>query len=173
MNNNYIFESERLGFRLWAEDDFTPFALLGRDIEGMRFFSRTYNDDESANKMYEHIAFLEDYGYGFWAVEYKETQEFIGTIGFNHPSIHAFFTPCLQIGWCLNKNFWNQGLATEGALSSIEYLKAHHNIKEIYSYTTIENIPSLKIMQKIHMTFLQNFTFEDDEQIYCVYKLTL
>lgn len=173
MNKKYLFTSERLGFRLWEEKDLPAFAALGKDIEGMRFFARPYSDEESYNKVYEHISFLQDHGYGFWAVDYLETGEFIGTIGFNHPSILAFFTPCLQIGWCLDKKFWNQGLATEGARQAIKYLKKNSNITEIFSYTTIENLASIKIMQKLEMTFLQNFTLAYNPQKYCVYKLTL
>lgn len=172
-HTTYLFESDRLGFRLWTSDDFVPFAQLGNDIEGMQFFSRPYSMIESVNKLNSHISFLEEHGYGFWAVEYKETKTFIGTIGFNNPSIKSFFTPCLQIGWCINKNFWGQGLATEGALVAIEYLKKNSKIKEIYSYTTVENLASIRIMQKIGMDFCENFTLNDDEQEYSVYHLTL
>ncbi len=170
MSKDYIFQSQRLGFRLWEESDLTPFAELGSDVEGLRFFARPYTLEESYEKMCDHIVFLEEHGYGFWAVDSLEDSRFIGTIGFNHPSIRAFFTPCLQIGWCLNKKYWGQGLATEGALASIEYLKTHSDIEEIFSYTSVDNVVSQRVMQKIGMEFVDNFTIDQE---YTVYKKTL
>ncbi|MGL5956346.1 MAG: GNAT family N-acetyltransferase, partial [Brevinema sp.] len=91
--------------------------------------------------------------------------------GFNHPSIQAFFTPCLQIGWCLDKSYWNQGLATEGALEAIEYLKQVSDIQEIFAYTVSANTVSQKVMQKIKMSFLSDFVY--DSKTYIVYHLEL
>ncbi len=162
----YIFETERLGFRFWQKKDTNPFIALGQDVEGMIFFSRTYAPSESYAKMCEHIIFLEDHGYGFWAVDYKATGVFIGTIGFNHPSIQAFFTPCVQIGWCLQKEYWGQGLATEGAKAALEYITKNSNLTEIYSYTSKDNQASIKVMQKIQMEFVDEFVpTNGDEQI--------
>ena len=173
--SQYIFETERLGFRLWQKKDTTPFIALGQDVEGMIFFSRTYTPSESYAKMCEHIIFLEDYGYGFWAVDYKETETFIGTIGFNHPSIQAFFTPCVQIGWCLKKEYWGQGLATEGAKACLEYVAKNSDLTEIYSYTVKENQPSINVMQKIHMEFVDEFvpTYGDEKIKYVAFRKLL
>ncbi len=171
----YIFETERLGFRLWQKKDTTPFINLGQDVAGMIFFSRLYTPVESYAKMCEHIVFLEDHGYGFWAVDYKENGEFIGTIGFNHPSIEAFFTPCVQIGWCLKKEYWGQGLATEGAKAALAYIEKHSDLSEIYAYTIKQNQPSINVMQKIHMEFVEEFVpkYGDETVKYVAFRKLL
>lgn len=168
-----IFETDRLLFRLWKEEDIKPFSDLGKNIEGMRFFARSYTEAESFAKMCEHIIFLEDHGYGFWAVELKETGQFIGTIGVNEPSIQAFFTPCIQIGWCLDRCFWGQGFATEGARATLDYLQQNTDLTEIFSYTYINNHASLKVMKKLGMKLITEFTLLDDDDIFIVYHKVL
>ncbi len=166
MKSRYSFESERLGFRLWKKCDIAPFAKLGRDVEGMRFFARAYSWSESYSKMCDHIVFLEEHGYGFWAVELKSARKFIGTIGFNYPSMHIF--EGLQMGWCLDRKYWNQGLATEGALAALEYLKNNFDTESVHSYTTAGNSQSRRVMQKLGMDFAGDF--ELDNEVYVIYR---
>ncbi len=178
MLTNTCFETERLRFRLWAKEDEEHFIAMGQDIEGMNFFSRPYTPEESQCKMYEHIYFIEEHGYGFWAVEEKESKEFIGTIGFNYPSISSFFTPCLQMGWCLRKKFWGQGYATEGAKGALSYLKEHSDIPEVYSYTHKDNKPSLRVLDKVCTECLGLFVplggdANNPEDQYIAYKSVL
>ncbi len=44
---------------------------------------------------------IDQHGFGFWAAELKETQEFIGFIGLNVPGYLLLFSPCVEIGWRL------------------------------------------------------------------------
>jgi RimJ/RimL family protein N-acetyltransferase len=89
MNTEYVFESERLGFRRWSESDKTLFAVMNSDPEVMRYFPSTLSREESdqfLDRIEEHF---EDYGYGLWAVEKKSDREFIGFYRFFHSYIYS------------------------------------------------------------------------------------
>ncbi|MAL13162.1 MAG: GNAT family N-acetyltransferase, partial [Algoriphagus sp.] len=82
--------------------------------------------------------------------------ELAGTIGLGRKDFEASFTPCIDIGWRLAKKYWNQGLASEGALACIGYA-SQLGLEEIYSYATSANHASLQVMRKIGMKFIEEF----------------
>ncbi len=157
MRNNYIFESERLGFRMWKDSDRKLFARMNKDLEVMEFFPKSLNEEESnafVDRIQDH---MEKDGYGLWAVEIKETGDFIGFIGFAKPSFESFFTPCIEIGWRLDKEFWNRGYGTEGARRCLEYGFDKLGFTEIHSFTSKINVRSWHLMEKIGMVKLGDF----------------
>lgn len=48
MKKDYIFKSERLGFRNWNENDLTEFAKLNTDLEVMEYFPKPLTEKESS-----------------------------------------------------------------------------------------------------------------------------
>ena len=145
-------ETQRLILRQWKEEDKTPFFRLNSDKEVMAFFPNVLTKEHSdalADKIHHHIATK---GWGCFAVERKDTNQFIGFIGLFEPTYQTHFTPCTEIGWRLHKDHWKQGFATEGARAVLEY--AFHSLqkKEIVSFTTPQNRPSIAVMERIGMT---------------------
>ncbi|MGW4298070.1 GNAT family N-acetyltransferase [Micromonospora chersina] len=63
-----------------------------------------------------------------------------------------------EIGWRLIPEVWGNGLATEGAEAVMKYAR-DKGIKELYSFTSENNLPSRKVMEKLGMTFLDNFEY--------------
>ena len=64
---------------------------------------------------------MERHGFGFFAVELRDTGELIGMVGLSHVPFEAHFTPCVEIGWRIAAAHWNRGLATEGARECLRY----------------------------------------------------
>ena len=54
---------------------------------------------------------------GFGLLTTRRRASLQDTSGRAVPSFEADFTPCVEIGWRLSTQFWNRGLATEGAAS--------------------------------------------------------
>lgn len=157
MNNRYQFESDRLGFRLWHDEDREPFARMNADPKVMRYFPKALSAEES-NGFIERIkAHFTEHGYGLWAVEVKETQAFIGFIGFYTARFESDFTPCIEIGWRLDQRFWNKGYATEGALRCLEHGFNTLGMEAVCSFTSQINEPSIHVMQKIGLKEQRNF----------------
>ena len=151
MKNEYLFTSERLGFRNWQEKDKVPFYKMTSDKEVMEYFPNTLTKKESDDlikKLSNH--YLKN-GYTFFAVDVLKTKQFIGFIGLVNAEIETDFTPCIEIGWRLQKESWNNGFATEGAKRCLKFAFEVLKAKEIYSYTALDNKKSENVMQKIGM----------------------
>lgn len=145
----YDFESNRLGFRRWREADKLPFSIMNSDPKVMEYFPNMLTkeqSDEFVDRINNHFC---QYGYGLWAVEVKETNEFIGFIGFFTATFESSFTPCIEIGWRLSGKYWNNGYATEGAKECLQYGFHNLGMNEIYSFTSFINKPSINVMKKI------------------------
>lgn len=152
MTDTYLFQSERLGFRTWREQDIAPMAALNADPEVMEFFPSTQSLAETKAFFQKVAENFQEHGFCWYAVEVLETQEFIGFIGMAWNTMDVDFTPCTEIGWRLKKAAWGKGYATEGAKRCLAYGFEELQFKEIYSFTSTTNNRSERVMQKIGMS---------------------
>lgn len=153
----YIFESERLGFRLFNETDKVPFFEMNSNGEVMKYFKKILSREESDDFINRIELHFQEYGYGLWAVEEKESHNFIGFIGLFNASFEADFTPCIEIGWRLDNKYWYKGYATEGAKACLDYAFNKLGLNEIYSFTSVINLPSINVMEKIGLRIVKTF----------------
>ncbi len=157
MNADYIFESKRLGFRLWQPKDSVPFFNMNSNPEVMKYFLKPLSKSESNQFIQRIMAHFEKYHYGLWVVEIKKTREFIGFIGLYTATFESDFTPCTEIGWRLDKKYWHKGYATEGAKCCLEYGFNTLNLNQIYSFTAKINSPSISVMKRIGLKRINIF----------------
>ena len=139
--------------RTWKESDMEAMIQLNSDPRVMEYFPSIMSSDETALMMQRIMDHFEKWGYGLWASESKETNECIGFLGLSHPRFENEFTPCVEIGWRLKFDYWNRGIATEGAKAVLEYGFKDLLLTEIYSWTTTPNKGSERVMQKIGMDY--------------------
>lgn len=100
-----MIETERLILRQWKESDSEPFIKMGLDEDVMRFFPKLLPATESISLIQRISALIDENGWGFWAVELKETQEIIGFIGLHNQPEQFDFSPCIEIGWRIAANY--------------------------------------------------------------------
>ncbi|WP_240611965.1 GNAT family N-acetyltransferase [Planococcus halotolerans] len=151
MDDRYIFESERLGFRRWKSDDRGAFARMNADPQVMEYFPNMLTQIESDKLIERFEQHTEEKGFGIWAVERKEDRVFIGFIGLLEVGFDAGFQGAVEIGWRLDNKFWKRGYATEGAKSCLDYAFGVLGMNEIVSFTATLNHPSETVMQRIGM----------------------
>ena len=170
-------ETPRLILRQWRESDHEPYILLNTDRAVMEFFPSTLTRDESLAQIARLTTHIDQYGYGFFAVERKDNHEFIGFTGLANVRFESHFTPCVEFGWRLNKANWNQGFATEAARACLKYAFDTLKLNEIYSYTSVDNKRSEHLMKKIGMNKVGVFDhplIEDGHVLkrHVLYKIT-
>jgi RimJ/RimL family protein N-acetyltransferase len=95
---------------------------------------------------------LAEDGYGLWAVEVRETGQFVGYVGLARPSFEAAFTPCTEIGWRLARSAWGHGYATEAARAALEVAFGRLDLDEVVSFTAEDNARSRAVMERLGMT---------------------
>ncbi|SDX60876.1 GNAT family N-acetyltransferase [Paenibacillus sp. CF384] len=150
-------ETARLRLRDWEEADLATFAGLNADEEVMRYFPKTLSAAETEAFYNVIVAEFKEFGFGLYAVDVKENNEFIGFIGFHHATFESEFTPCIEIGWRLKKEAWGKGYATEGAKACLAYGFNQLGFRDVYSFTAVINTPSSHVMDKIGMQFIRTF----------------
>lgn len=169
-------ETFRLLLRPWKAEDKIPFARMNANAHVMAYFPRTLTPEESDEFIMKNKAHFKDHDYGFWAVELKETQAFIGFIGLFNTTFVAPFIPCIEIGWRIDERYWNKGYATEGAKACLEYGFTCLGMKEIYAFTSPLNKPSIQVMKKIGLEEVGTFyhpRLEEDSplRLHVLYKI--
>ncbi|NLY44575.1 MAG: GNAT family N-acetyltransferase [Tissierella sp.] len=142
---------------MWNESDRALLAKMNANKEVMKYFPKTLDSKETDNFLNRVQSHFKENGFGLWAVEIKDTKEFIGFIGLLNATFEADFTPCTEIGWRLDNRYWNNGYTTEGAKACLEYGFDELNIDTIYSFTAEINKPSENVMKKIGLRRVGEF----------------
>ena len=156
-----VLRTDRLLLREWRDEDRSPFAELNADSRVMEHFPATLSRVES-DAFVDSILSGWVRGFGLWAVEEIAKERFIGYVGFSMPTWETSFTPCVEIGWRLCVDAWGRGLATEGARAALMWAVA--NIEpprgEIVSFTTVGNVRSRRVMEKIGLVRDESADFD-------------
>ena len=151
VNSNYLFTSQRLGFRPWTPDDLEEFAAMNADPAVMEYFPKPLSREESAeflDRLFKHQA---KHGYCYFAAEVLKSRELIGFIGLASQSYSAPFTPAIDIGWRLKRSAWGNGYATEGAKRCLQFAFEDLQLEKVVSTCPRKNHRSELVMQKIGM----------------------
>jgi RimJ/RimL family protein N-acetyltransferase len=141
----------RLLLRRWRPSDRDPFRALNADPRVMEFFPALMTAEASDAGIARIERHFEAHGFGLYAVEVVETGAFAGFIGLNVPSFDAPFMPAVEIGWRLAYEQWGRGLATEGAHAVIRHAFSALGLASLVSFTTVANIRSRRVMEKLGM----------------------
>jgi len=153
-----IIETKRLVLRRWRDADREPFAELNGDPETLVFFPSTLTRAESDAFVDRIEARFEDHGYGLWALEVRQTGEFIGFTGFAPMPENVPGGPDgTEIGWRLARTAWHHGYATEAARGALDVAFAGVGLPEVWSFTSVLNTPSRAVMRRIGMTEVARF----------------
>ena len=144
-------ESARLVLRQWRDSDLPEFARMCADPQVMRYFPARLSHLESAALIGRIRGHFAEYGFGLWALQRKDSGEFIGFTGLGVVGFDAPFTPAVEIGWRLAREHWGLGYASEAAWTALRAGFDRLALKEIVSFTAQSNLPSEKVMQAIGM----------------------
>ncbi|WP_427889033.1 GNAT family N-acetyltransferase [Kribbella sp. GL6] len=143
--------TDRLLLRNWRDSDRDPYAELNADPAVMEHFPAPQTRAQSDGLIDRNRPLIEERGWGLWALEVKETGEFIGFTGLSVPSFDAHFMPAVEIGWRLSKGAWGNGYASEAARAALAHGFGPGGLDEIVSFTATTNVPSQRVMQRIGM----------------------
>lgn len=145
------FETDRLRLRQWRKTDWPEFAKLNADPEVMRYFPKPLSTEESnamADKIYNLIS---ERGWGMWAAEEVKQRKFMGFVGLHIPAQELPFTPCVEIGWRLAKEFWGHGYATEAGRATLQVAFRELELSQVVSFTSMSNTKSQAVMKRLNM----------------------
>jgi len=148
-----VLTTKRLILRTWQNSDLEPMTAINQDSNVMEYFPGLQNTDQTLqfiNRIKQH---QDDHGFSLYAIEIKNTGEFIGFAGLLIPSFEAHFTPAVEIGWRLASSHWNKGFATEAAKAVLNFAFTKLNLEKVVSFTVENNLRSRRVMEKIGMHY--------------------
>jgi len=118
--------------------------ILGLAHSNMQLESHVKNAMEiSYDKMLEN----EENSIWFtnWIIILKKENKIIGGIGFkNTPNNNGE----IEIGYGIDKDYWNKGLMTETVNYLTKWALNHENVKSVVAETLESNLASQKVLQK-------------------------
>lgn len=152
-------ETQRLILRQWKESDFKPFSDMNSDEQVMEFYPSLLSQEQSNEMALRCQSLISERGWGFWALEEKSTNCFIGFTGLHIPSHDLPFSPCVEIGWRLTPERWGQGLVTEAAQAALGVAFTKLDLDEVVSFAAKDNVRSLAVMKRLGM-LKQSSSFE-------------
>ncbi len=134
---------------MFRPEDLDALAALFADADVMRHVADGKPADrETAEKAITSILdHWERHGFGRWAVEDKETREFVGYGGLRS----LLGTP--EAVYHFAKAHWGKGFATELARASLEHGFDDHGFERIVAIAKPANAASIHVMQKLGMRF--------------------
>lgn len=143
--------TDRLVLRRWRDSDLAPWAAMNADPAVREHLGEPLTREQSDASVARYEAAFERRGYGWWAVEVRETGEFIGFTGLDDVDEE---TPLdgVEIGWRLARTAWGHGYATEAARVVLAYGFDTLRLPEILALTTATNVRSQAVMRRIGMT---------------------
>ncbi len=147
-------ETERLILRQWRPSDFSAYAEINADEHVMRFYPSVLSREESDDQAARMSGLIEEKGWGFWAVEEKASQRFIGFVGL-HQQEQGSGIPCspmVEIGWRIAPDLWGKGYAPEAAQAALVYAFEQLGLEQVFAFTALPNLPSQRVMEKLGMT---------------------
>ena len=135
-----VIETQRLMLREYTADDFDALYEMLSDEETMRHYPRPYTAQETERWIEWSLQNYRDYGFGLWAIELKETGEFIGDCGLTMQDIDGESLP--EIGYHIHIKHWRKGFASEAARAVRDWAFENTPYDCLYSYMTHTNAGS-------------------------------
>lgn len=99
-------------------------------------------------------------GFGLYSVKLKDGNIPIGMCGL----IRRESLEDVDIGFALLPQFEGKGYAYEAAAAMLDYAKTHLKLKRIVAITNIDNVSSIRLLEKLGLKFEKNIKFEKEEK---------
>lgn len=155
-------QTERFNIRDIEEYDLDGMFDLDSNPNVHKFLGNSpIKTREEAKDMINNIrAQYQTFGIGRWVIADKETDEFIGWTGFKREEKLRADRVYIDLGYRLLEKFWGQGIATETALACLKHGFETLKYKEIYGCADIDHTASNRVLQKIGLSYIEDFEFD-------------
>lgn len=146
-----VLETPRLILRQFTEDDALLIFELNSDPEVIKFIHEPVmtNEEQAVKVIADTILPQYKNNLGRWATHTKSNNEFIGWCGLKYrPDPDE-----IDLGYRFKRAVWGNGFATEAAKYTLDHGFNNLHLQIITGRAHIENIASIKVLEKIGMQF--------------------
>jgi RimJ/RimL family protein N-acetyltransferase len=150
--------TSRLILREFRPDDFDGLAQLMADPDFMRFSTGTFSREKTAAFLDKVVGWQDQGLPSQFAMILPETGALLGYCGFFHHEVDGVEE--IEIGYRLKADYWNQGLATEGARAVRDHGFRDWKLARVISLIHVENTRSRRVAEKNGMVMEKETTFK-------------
>lgn len=165
-----IFETSRLILREYTLDDFDELYKMLSDPITMKHYLKPYDEEGTRRWISWSLDNYKKYGFGLWAIELKETGQFIGDCGITIQNIDGELLP--EIGYHIYKDYQGKGFGKEAGLKVRDWVFNKTKYDEVYSYMTSSNVASYSLAKSLGMEKIKEY--KDDHEgilfVYCIQR---
>ncbi|MFZ1529437.1 MAG: GNAT family N-acetyltransferase [Ferruginibacter sp.] len=154
-----ILQTPRLYLRQFSTADAALLYQLNSQADVLKYLhERPLKDETDAAEIIRSIILPQyEKKLGRWGMFIKETNEFIGWCGLKYrPELNE-----TDLGYRLMPPAWGKGFATEAAHHCLQYGFEKLQLTQITGRAHIENLASIKVLEKIGMKFLKEEVVDD------------
>lgn len=163
----WIIETERLGLRELKQSDYDDLYAMFNDPLVMRYYPSMRDAHQTQEWLDRMTEWYRKEGHGLWAVELKESKEFVGQCGLLVQTVDDARE--VEIGYLLKAEHWHQGYATEAAVGCREYAFSVLHCPSVISLIRPINGPSRAVAERVGMKIDKTTMFRTFETL--VYRI--
>lgn len=160
-----VLETARLRLRGFRADDFDAWFAMAQQPAFYRYLTPAPMPAEEVWKLLlrsaGHWLIM---GFGFWAVEEKDSGRFVGGAGFL--SLRRALEPPLgdapEIGWVLDPAVHGRGYASEAVAAALAWGRQHFGPQRTVCIIAPENEASLRVAAKFGYRAYARTTYHDE-----------
>lgn len=161
-----VIETARLVLRAHRLDDFDVLAAMWREPEVVRYISgKPSTPEQSFTRLLRYAGHWALLGYGYWAIQDRETGDFAGEAGFAdyHREIEPPLHGMPELGWIVAPRWQRKGYATEAVRACLEWGAQHWEPGTRFScIITPDNVPSIRVAEKCGFMVHVRTTYQGD-----------
>lgn len=164
-----VMDTQRLILREYTMEDFDALYEILSDAETMQHYPKPYDANGTRRWLEWSMENYRKYGFGLWAIQLKETGEFIGDCGLTIQNIDGEALP--EIGYHLHKKHWRKGYGSEAAKRVRDWAFENTEYDCLYSYMKYTNVGSYATAMAAGLKKIKEYPDEEDGILY-VYAIT-
>jgi RimJ/RimL family protein N-acetyltransferase len=161
-------ETARLRLRAHRLEDFASFSEMWADPIVARYTSgKPLSKEEAWTKLLRYAGHWSLLGFGYWAVEEKETGRFIGELGFADykRDIHPPLGDTPEAGWIFSPAVHGRGYASEALREVLAWGDARFAAPRTVCLIQPENAASIRLAAKFGYEEGRKTTYKDRDVI--------
>ena len=148
-------ETENLVLRPFKDEDVDDYfgVLDSPEVRRLLHLPESLDRSDAWQQMAWFLGQWELRGTGHWALEEKESGQFVGRAGLHRPERHDW--PGVEVGWALHPDYWGRGYATEAGAAAVRYGFDQFEVDKLFSCILPENHRSQAVAKRLGFKFLE------------------
>ncbi len=162
-----VLETKRLILREMTSNDVDDLLEVLSDPEAMQFYPQPLDRKMTQAWIERNIQRYAQYGYGLWALIFKENGKLIGDCGLVVQEVDGVEE--IEIGYHIRRDLWGKSLATEAAQACRNYGFNHLGFDKLISLINPANAASRRVAEKNGMKLLKEIEWRNKPT--CIYAV--